>query len=632
MPDQKKQLLPGEIPEPYFPNGDGQDVSTAAKTARPRKEITRACHNQIPVEQESYRGFATLLIRESILKIRNEDYDARQKVFFREATKLYSYFPHQINYESITKNLINTAQAVGISDEAKADLLKKALAKGIKHPRKAPLAYKDKTEEEINEIRSSIKIFPINDIGNCERFIHYFGHDFASTIEGLIYYWNGSFWDRDMGMWKLHMALKELPTFIEWEAELINDEDLQKKYYRWRTLSSSVRSRKDVFDDIKNTIIIDYRQFDGDDTIINAPNGIIDLKTQKLMPHRREAYCTKMLGVEYQPDAKCPTWDKFIDTVFKGDKELIRYIQKMCGYLLTASLKEQCVFFLFGCGSNGKSTFINVIVNIMGDYYERINIASIMSKKNVNGSGPSPDLAKLQGARLVVSSEANAGQKFDEAQLKDMRGGDSLTARHLHKSFITFYPKFKVLMYGNHQPRVVGTDLGIKRTIKMIPFLATITDEEKDKDLPDKLNQEKSGILNWMLQGLALWNLEGLGVEPIAIKQETEEYFAANDSVGEFLKDCAEVMDFQAYELKGEPVAWQTRLDLLWFAYEQWQRDVGEYDISRRELTKRLKERGFQQGKAESRYWKGIQLKDTRYKLAAEKRIQQMSEALNNDD
>lgn len=610
-----------------------QSLSEIGIFSKQKKENRTKFENKIiPVDREGFVGYIELTLANGVEEIRQAQEFNKNNTLFRVACKCFSFFPHYVDYDSVYSRLYFAATAIGLTEYETDRTLQSAAKHVANAPRDIPTIYRDKTVEEIKTMIASRQFFANDDIGNCDRFIYHFGKEFITTVDKEVYHWNGVIWDKINGETELYERVKRLKPIILEEAKYIEDARTRSFYEWWSRKSAERKTRLDVFEDVKNALRADYALFDGNDEIINLRNGIFDLGTFKMIPHHRNALCTKVMNVAYDSSATCPTWDMFVAMIFKNDNDLIHYVQKMCGYFLTASLKEQCVFFFYGIGSNGKSTFINVIVNILGDYYQRINIQSILSQKQANGSAASPDLAKLKGARLVVASETKPGQKFDEALLKDMRGGDSITARHLHKEFITFTPKFKLLLYGNHQPRVIGTDLGIKRTIKMIPFRIIVTDDKKDKDLQEKLLSEKSGILNWMLEGLRAWHREGLGNVPEAVRQETDEYFALNDNVGEFLNECVEIFDQEKYDNLPDKKKYQIPLNMLWFAYERWQQAVGEFQISRLDLTKRLYERGLKQGRADGRYWACMQLKNTPYKDAAEKKMTQMSEALNNDD
>ncbi|MBC6714265.1 phage/plasmid primase, P4 family [Treponema sp. Marseille-Q3903] len=201
------------------------------------------------------------------------------------------------------------------------------------------------------------------------------------------------------------------------------------------------------------------------------------------------------------------------------------------GYALSGDVSEQCLFILWGTGANGKSTFLNVLQYLFGDYACSTMIETFM-KKN---SEQSNDLARLKGARLVTTSEIELGKQMSESLIKTVTGEDDLTARFLYGEYFSFKPTFKIFMATNHKPKIRGADNGIWRRIKMIPFTVTIPPEQRDKKLTEKLIAENSGILNWLIQGYAMWRKEGLGEEPKAVREANNEYRMDMDVVGTFV-------------------------------------------------------------------------------------------------
>ena len=247
---------------------------------------------------------------------------------------------------------------------------------------------------------------------------------------------------------------------------------------------------------------------------------------------------TKLVPGEYDPKAACPVWKNFLDTVFAGDADLIRYVQKAVGYSLTGDTSEQCVFFLYGTGSNGKSTFLSTIRQVFGDYAANVQPETLMVKPSSSG-GANSDIARLKSARFVTSTEPNEGMRLNEGLIKQLSGEDSVTARKLYSDEFEFLPEFKLWMGANHKPIIRGTDTGIWRRVHMIPFEVSISDEKKDKHLPGKLRGEIAGILNWAVEGYRLYASEGLKM-PGAVAKAVAEYRHEMDSISQFLEECTE--------------------------------------------------------------------------------------------
>ena len=238
--------------------------------------------------------------------------------------------------------------------------------------------------------------------------------------------------------------------------------------------------------------------------------------------------------VDYISGAEFPLWYKFLDEVFLGNKDVIDFIQRAVGYSMTASIDEHCMFILYGQGLNGKTTFVETLSKIFGMYSIGLPPESIMNKKP--GNNIPNDIARLKGARRVTVSESKENVTLDEALIKRLTGGDLITARFLNKEFFDFYPIFKMFLYTNKKPNIHGTDIGIWRRIRMIPFDLKITEENKDKDLPKKLEGELPGILNWALEGCRKWQEAGLNT-PQKVLDATNTYQLEEDDIGQFIED-----------------------------------------------------------------------------------------------
>ena len=283
--------------------------------------------------------------------------------------------------------------------------------------------------------------------------------------------------------------------------------------------------------------------------------------------------------------------------IFNNDLQLIHFVQKAMGYSLSGNVSEQCLFILWGTGANGKSTFLNVLQYLFGDYACSTMIETFM-KKN---SEQSNDLARLKGARLVTTSEVEQGKALSESLIKQITGEDELTARFLYGEYFSFKPTFKIFMATNHKPKIKGADNGIWRRIKMIPFTVTIPPERRDKNLSDKLIAENSGILNWLIKGYAMWKKEGLKDEPDAVREANEEYRFDMDSVGTFITECFEI---------DASLKWRLDNKMLYDTYLKWCGKNNERPLSHKGLSMRLQEKGFKRYVSNSqRYWLGLVLK-----------------------
>jgi putative DNA primase/helicase len=324
-------------------------------------------------------------------------------------------------------------------------------------------------------------------------------------------------------------------------------------------------------------------------------NGTIDLKTGELREHRQEDMITKIASIRYDKDAGCPIWKNFLMEIMNYNAELIRFIQTAADWAITGDTSEQSMFILYGTGTNGKSAFLNTIMTLLGDYAIATPTETFMKK---NGEQISNDIARLRGTRFVTTTEAEQGKRLSEPLIKQITGNDRMTARFLYGEFFNFVPTFKIFMATNHKPVIKGTDHGIWRRIKLIPFTTRIPEERQDKYLEEKLRGEASGILNWLLEGTRLWREGGLKV-PTVILNATDEYRSEMDVIGNFLKECC-------VQREGATI----RIRELFKAYQEWCGENNEHACSERFLSLRLKELGFEKGRtAEARFWSGLALR-----------------------
>ena len=284
-------------------------------------------------------------------------------------------------------------------------------------------------------------------------------------------------------------------------------------------------------------VTISEQQLNRDTSLLNVENGTLDLRTGKLLPHRREDLITKLAPVDYAPDAKCPTWEKFLATITGGMQEKVKYLQRVAGYCLTGDVSEQVLFFFHGSGSNGKTTFITAIQDMMGDYAMQSSNGLLIERRF---EAHPTELADLFGKRLVVCTETKADSSFNEPLVKQLTGGDRVRARRMREDFWEFSPTHKIIIAGNHRPTIVGTDDGIWRRFHLMPFETCITEDMKDPQMPDKLRLELPGILAWAVRGCGEWVRNGIQMPP-AIKEATNEYRAESDEYRDFFERFCEI-------------------------------------------------------------------------------------------
>ncbi len=260
-----------------------------------------------------------------------------------------------------------------------------------------------------------------------------------------------------------------------------------------------------------------------------------------------------------------------------GNEDLIAYLQRAFGYSLTGLIWEQILLFLHGIGANGKSVFLEILIALLGEYAVSTIIETIIVKQR----GIPNDVARLAGARVVAVSETAEGQRLNESLVKDLTGGDTVTARFLHREFFDFRPEFKLWIRGNHHPQIRGTDDGIWRRIHLIPFTVQIREGERDKGLTDKLREELPGILAWAVKGCLEWQRTGLRA-PVEVLNAVQGYRKEMDTLGTFLDERCVIGNEFSITAKE-----------LYAAYTEWCKTAGEHQASQKRFGMALTERGL---------------------------------------
>ena len=354
------------------------------------------------------------------------------------------------------------------------------------------------------EEKKEDKFYSYDDTGNAERFMDVYGTLVRySYINKEFYFYDGKSWKIDDTGEISKMIdttvdmMKNEKVYIPADCE--DPEKIEEAFRKHIKRSRGNSAKKAMREQIMHRVSVLPDEFDSDTTLLNTQNGYLDLISGVLHEHNIDKKFTRIANIEYTDKIDAPQWTEFLNQIFDNDQELIRYVQKAVGYSLTGSTREQSMFVLFGAGSNGKSVFLDTISYIMGSYATNMQADTIMVRK-ANG-GANTDIARLKGARLVTSSEPNEGVRMDEGLVKQLTGGDKVTARFLYGKEFEFTPEFKLWLATNHKPIIRGTDDGIWRRMNLIPFTIQIPDHKKDKNLKYKLKRESVGILNWIVEG-----------------------------------------------------------------------------------------------------------------------------------
>jgi putative DNA primase/helicase len=339
-------------------------------------------------------------------------------------------------------------------------------------------------------------------------------------------------------------------------------------------------------------------ELDPDPWALNCENGTVDLQTGQLREHDRADLITKLVPVAYDPEAEAPRFEKYLKEVLLQDR-VVGFVRRYAGYSLTGNTRERIFAILHGSGKNGKTTLVDLLQDVAGDYATTTDPETILAKRH---QGVGNDVAALKGARFVASAEVERGRALAESKIKALTGSDTISARFLYAEPFTFKPEFKLWLSTNNKPEVGGTDDAIWDRIRLIPFTERFDGDRQDPELPDKLREERPGVLAWMVRGCLEWQRDGLG-EPEEVRDATEAYRAEMDVLADFIGDrCVE-----------HPDAW-CRFSDLFEEYEEWCRESGETAKSKRKFGAVLKDRGFppDKGAQNVSIRRGIALRDDR--------------------
>lgn len=351
--------------------------------------------------------------------------------------------------------------------------------------------------------------------------------------------YDGSRWIDDTEGLAARSSAKDLSDALVRYAVSV---DTDGKYLKAVTPLCNIRNRNNMLQDSRDITFFTNEDLDKNDYLLNVQNGTLDLSADKpvFLEHKPEMLLSKICNVSYTPAATCPEWDKFLEQIMQGDKEKIQYLQKIAGLSLTGNTQEETCFILYGSTTrNGKSTFCETLIYLLGDYALTMKPETLAVKQNLDSRQASGDVARLAGCRFCNASEPPKRMLFDTALLKSLLGRDSITARHLHQREFSFIPKFKLVINTNYLPTITDDTVFSSGRINVISFDRHFEPHEQDRHLKDKLRykNELSGILNWCIDGLRLYRQQGL-VPPGAVQKATETYRTDSDKIGNFINEC----------------------------------------------------------------------------------------------
>lgn len=564
----------------------------------------------------------------------------RHDVLLRKARMVGGYVAAgALSEGEAAARLADAGIAAGLGQREVSTVVRDGMAHGMRDPMPVPLrlleevtapswgdSYLDALAEAEEPPARVAVVAPTRarrptDVGNAERLVERFGRDVrwcgSMPGDGMLV-WDGLRWATDTRR-KVDGLARAVAAELHEEATRLGEraDDVAREagakptgaqkeqvdaaraeartWLHWARQSEMAPRLEAMVRVARSEVAVSYEELDADAWALNTRSGIVDLRTGEESRHDRERLCTRLSGGAV--GGECPTWLAFLRRIMGGDDEMVRFVQRVVGYCLTGSTREQALFILYGNGSNGKSTFLDTVRKVLGDYAVHTRADTFM-RDHRTGGVPN-DVAALRGARLVTASEPERGAVLNESQIKEMTGDSALTARFMRQDFFTFEPTFKLLLATNHRPIVRGTDHGIWRRIRLIPFEERIADDEKDPELGKKLAAEHDGILRWALAGCIEWQRIGLA-PPERVLLATTDYRTDMDLVGEYLSERC-VLSPDATVANTE----------LWQDFDRWSRERGEKERSQQWLTRALVDRGLRQNpsRKQGRRWDGIALR-----------------------
>lgn len=441
--------------------------------------------------------------------------------------------------------------------------------------------------------------FHDTDRANARRLALRHGVNARYAVEGKWLIWDGTRWALDHKGIDIQGLAKQTSDSIYDDIRLSSDQAAMLRHARRSQSKNAIESMVNLARS-EPGIKCSLNSFDSCHWLLNVANGTLDLRSGELRPHTRDDLITRITPVEYYVEAECELWDSFLNYILNYDRDLYGYMKRLIGYLLTGQVTEQVLHFLYGMGANGKSVFCEVLAALLGDYAIIISPELLMQKRH--GGGIPNDVARLRGARLAMMNETSQGARFDEAKLKDLTGSDSLSARFLHAEFFDFKPTHKLIIRGNHKPSISGTDEGIWRRLRLVPFTVQVPDDQQDKLLLSKLCAELPGILHWAVEGCLEWQRDGLN-PPKVILDAVREYREESDTLGRFISECCTLS-----------VLGTVKSSVFFKRYQEYSEQAAERWTSAKDLPHEMQRRGIRWKKTmHGNIYEGISLSQSEH-------------------
>lgn len=454
----------------------------------------------------------------------------------------------------------------------------------------------DTSQRQDGEKEVSLLDYPNTDSGNAERLAAVFGHQiqYCHSDENWYRY------TEEKGRWKIvdsplikHLGRQVVRQLrkaasssddVTFAEETENDPGLNKMVKVGKTLPELRTSSE---------------EFDQDPWLLNTRNGVVNLRVGDARGHDPEDRFTRVCGVDYNPEATAPRWKEFLQTIFDGDEALIEFVQRAVGYAISGSTKEQCMFILKGSGANGKSTFLEVIRDVLGGYAANTPVSTVLPGSR---TGHDSDLARLPDVRFLTVSELERGEELQESKLKRLVGQDTLTVRDIYESEFEYRPDFTLFMATNFWPKTSVDDQAVWRRLSPIPFPVSISKDKQDPGLRKKLLQEGEGILNWILEGFEMWDRNRLRDKPQAVLEAKKRWRGRSDR---------EVSSFLRRQVRDDPNA-KVQVSEVYEQYQEHCMNEGVPPLGKVDFNSRLEQEGHSKDNSNNNqlYWFGIELRD----------------------
>jgi len=469
-------------------------------------------------------------------------------------------------------------------------------------PLKARLApARPKRTMPVQAVALHLKHFLLNqtDGGFSEWFFAACGDDVRYLAEHRQWaLWDGRRWMIDAAnaiRERAKECVRTIVSMIPYEESPEAQEKMLKLAHRFDNVDRIEKMLKYAQTDPR--VLTSIQDYDQNTWLLNVANGTIDLRTGNLLVPLRKHMITKVLDIQYDQHANAPTWKAFLVRIMRSHPDIIPFLQRAVGYTLTAATTEHLFFLLYGSGRNGKSTFVEALLAVLGEYAQASSPETWL--KQMGGRSAEPDIARLPGVRMVSTAEIGEGRALDEARVKAIVAGDTITTRNLYQSAFDFVPTCKLWISTNHAPQIKGNDEGMWRRVCLIPFAETISYDEMDRDLPNKLRAELPGILAWAVQGCIDWQRDGMQI-PDVVRAKTDEYRSDQDVIGQWIDECCDIDD-DARESGSA----------LFASYAEWARARGERrPLNATMFGRRLTDRGIESAKTGGVAWRvGLRLR-----------------------